>query len=62
MAQMMPRPTDAQLIAVVAACAGYFVDRGRLADPPGLPTLREFQRVQGEIAVAWLARLVPSSP
>src|SRR4051794_10333058 len=52
------RPTHEQLVAVVAGCAGYFVERGRLADPPGLPTLREFQRVQGEITLAWLGRLL----
>lgn len=40
--------------AVVAAGAGYFLHRGALPDPPGLPTLRAFQRAQGEVALAWL--------
>ena len=44
-------------LPVVAAMAGYFADRGRLPDPPGLPTLRPFQRAQGEVTVAWLRRL-----
>jgi len=42
---------------LVAALAGYFAERGRLPDPPGLPTLRPFQRAQGEVAIAWLRRL-----
>ena len=46
-----------QVIPVVAAFAGYFVERGRLPDPPGLPTLRAFQRAQGEVTIAWLRRL-----
>ncbi len=49
--------TAAELLPVVVALAGYFTDRGRLPDPPGLPTLREFQRAQGRVAVAWLQRL-----
>jgi len=47
---------DTQL-PVVAALAGYFAEQGRLPDPPGLPTLRPFQRAQGEVANAWLRRL-----
>jgi aminoglycoside phosphotransferase (APT) family kinase protein len=46
-----------QVAPVVAAVAGYFADRGRLPDPPGLPTLRPFQRAQGEVTNAWLRRL-----
>ena len=45
------------LVPVVAALAGYFAERSRLPDPPGLPTLRSFQRAQGEVALAWLRRL-----
>jgi aminoglycoside phosphotransferase (APT) family kinase protein len=45
------------VIPVVVALAGYFVDRGRLPDPPGLPTVRPFQRAQGEVTIAWLRRL-----
>ena len=49
--------TREQVVPVVAAIAGYFAERGRLPDPPGLPTLRPFQRAQGEVANAWLRRL-----
>jgi len=45
------------VLPLVAALAGYFVERGRLPDPPGLPTVREFQRAQGEVTIAWLRRL-----
>jgi aminoglycoside phosphotransferase (APT) family kinase protein len=44
------------ITAVLVACAGYFVHAGTLADPPGLPTLRAFQRAQGEVALAGLER------
>lgn len=40
--------------AVVIADTGYFLDRARLPDPPGLPTVRRFQRAQAEICVRWL--------
>jgi aminoglycoside phosphotransferase (APT) family kinase protein len=42
--------------AVLAAIAGFFVHRATLPPPPGLPTLREFQRAQGVEALAWLRR------
>jgi len=40
--------------AFVAGLAGFFVWGGSQPPPPGLPTLREFQRAQGEHAVRWL--------
>lgn len=40
--------------AVVLADTGYFLDRARLADPPGLPTVRAFQLAQGRVGLAWL--------
>jgi len=40
--------------AVVAALAGMFTYLGRQPDPPGLPTVRAFQRAHGEVALAWL--------
>jgi len=44
---------------VLVAVAGYFTYQGIQSDPPGLPTVRAFQRSQGELARAWLAhRLV----
>jgi hypothetical protein len=46
------------ITAMVVANAGYFLDRGRLPDPPGLPTVRAFQRAQGEVSLAWLKRRV----
>jgi hypothetical protein len=46
-----------RIIPLVAAMAGYFAERGRLPDPPGLPTVRAFQRAQGEVTTAWLRRL-----
>jgi hypothetical protein len=47
--------TDPDAItAVVAALAGMFGWLGGLPPPPGLPTLRAFQRAQAEIAVGWL--------
>ncbi len=40
--------------SVLAAVAGFFVHGALLPAPPGLPTLRRFQRLQGEPALAWL--------
>jgi aminoglycoside phosphotransferase (APT) family kinase protein len=51
------RLDPAEILPLVAALAGYFTERGRLPDPPGLPTLRAFQRAQGEVTTAWLRRL-----
>lgn len=47
---------DPAVTAVVAAMAGYFVRQARQPDPPGLPTVREFQRAQGVVALDWLRR------
>ncbi|MEU3554724.1 phosphotransferase family protein [Streptomyces fragilis] len=41
---------------VLVAVAGYFLHSGLQAPPPGLPTLRAFQRAQGEAALRWLRR------
>jgi aminoglycoside phosphotransferase (APT) family kinase protein len=46
--------------AVLAALAGFFVYAGAQAPPPGLPTLRDFQRAQGVEALAWLRRRLES--
>jgi hypothetical protein len=40
--------------AFLAGLAGYFVWQASQPEPPGLPTLREFQRAQGEQALRWL--------
>ena len=55
-------PTGAALTAVVAAILGYFEFQGALPDPPGLPTVRAFQRAQGEIAARWLDELLEATP
>jgi aminoglycoside phosphotransferase (APT) family kinase protein len=36
--------------------AGFFAGRAGLPPPPTAPTVREFQRVQAEIALPWAAR------
>lgn len=55
------RPAPEHLLATVAGLAGYFVHRGGLPDPPGIPTLRSFQRAQAVPALAWLDRLLARS-
>lgn len=47
--------------AVVAALAGFWIDRARQPDPPGLPTVRAFQRAQGAVALDWLAERLRTS-
>jgi aminoglycoside phosphotransferase (APT) family kinase protein len=42
--------------AGVAALAAYFTYQSFQPPPPGLPTVRAFQRAQGEITRAWLAK------
>jgi aminoglycoside phosphotransferase (APT) family kinase protein len=50
-------PRD-EITPVVTALAGYFADRSRRPDPPGLPTVRAFQRAQCDVTIAWLRRLL----
>ncbi|MFI7404394.1 aminoglycoside phosphotransferase family protein, partial [Streptomyces sp. NPDC049541] len=45
----------------LAALAGYFVAHALQPPPPGLPTLRAFQRAQGDTALAWLRRRLKAS-
>lgn len=45
---------DPDVTTVLAALTGYFVRQSRQPPPPGLPTLREFQAAQGEVALEWL--------
>lgn len=48
----------AELTALLAGMTGYFLDACRRPAPPGLPTVRAFQRAQGEASLRWLrARL-----
>jgi hypothetical protein len=42
------------LTGCVAGLAGMFTDRARRPAPPGLPTLRRFQRDQADVMLAWL--------
>ncbi|GAA3717975.1 hypothetical protein GCM10022224_099590 [Nonomuraea antimicrobica] len=49
-------PPGDEVTSVLAAVTGYLVRQSRLADPPGLPTLRAFQRAQGVVALEWLKR------
>jgi hypothetical protein len=44
------------LTTVVAALAGTWIYLARQPDPPGLPTVRAFQRAQGAVALDWLAQ------
>jgi len=50
------RAPEREVTAVLAAVSGYLVRQSRLPAPPGLPTLRAFQRDQGIPAVEWLRR------
>jgi aminoglycoside phosphotransferase (APT) family kinase protein len=50
-----------RVLPLVAALAGFFVQRSTLPPPPGLPTLREFQRAQGVETLAWLRRSLEGS-
>jgi aminoglycoside phosphotransferase (APT) family kinase protein len=53
-------PPD-HVLPVVAALAGFFIERSIQPPPPGLPTLREFQRAQGIETLAWLRRSLGGS-
>jgi hypothetical protein len=44
------------LTGALAGLSGYFVDAARNPPPPGLPTVREFQAVQGRSTLHWLRR------
>ena len=46
----------AAVTVMVAALAGLFLWLCGQPDPPGLPTLRAFQRAQGMVALDWLKR------
>ncbi|MET7835302.1 aminoglycoside phosphotransferase family protein [Micromonospora sediminicola] len=47
-------PTD--LTGVLAGLTGFFLDGARQPPPPGIPTVRAFQRLQGDALLPWLAR------
>jgi aminoglycoside phosphotransferase (APT) family kinase protein len=48
--------SPAAIDAVLAAVAGFFIERSLQAPPPGLAGVRLFQRAQGDVALRWLAR------
>jgi Ser/Thr protein kinase RdoA (MazF antagonist) len=41
-------------VDLIAGFTGYFLDHARLPPPPGLPTVRAFQRAQGDALLPWL--------
>ena len=45
------------LTALVAALYGFFAVGGARPDPPGLPTVRAYQRAQGAVCQQWLRTL-----
>ena len=47
------------LVAVLAALAGFFADMARRPPPAGIPTVRAFQRAQADAIVSWLDELDP---
>ncbi|MFI6464996.1 phosphotransferase family protein [Streptomyces sp. NPDC050538] len=48
--------------ATLAGLAGYFVEHSLRPSPPGLPTVRAFQRAQGDAALAWLRKRLKTAP
>ena len=47
---------DERVTAMVAVITGFFIWQSRQPSPPGLPTIRAFQRDQGLPALEWLKR------
>lgn len=45
-----------RVTAMVAVITGFFIRQSRQPSPPGLPTIRAFQRDQGLPALEWLKR------
>lgn len=52
--------TEATVTRLLAGFAGIMLDRGRHREPPGLPTLRAFQRAQGAVACRLLRERHPA--
>jgi hypothetical protein len=51
------RGVDPDVVTTVLdGFSGFFLGRAAQPVPPGLPTLREFQRVQGEALTRWVER------
>jgi hypothetical protein len=49
------------VLAAVAAVAGFMIDGATQPPPPGLPTLRRFQLAQGRQATQWLRQTIAAS-
>ncbi|MFJ8578478.1 phosphotransferase family protein [Micromonospora sp. NPDC093277] len=49
----------ADLTGVLAGFTGFFLDGSRLPPPTGIPTVRAFQRAQGDALLRWLDRRLP---
>jgi hypothetical protein len=47
----LPDPAAAR--DLIVALTGYFLDRCRQPPPPGLPTVRAFQRFQADALLPW---------
>jgi hypothetical protein len=45
-----------EVTTAVAALAGMWIHLARQPDPPGIPTVRAFQRAHGAVALDWLAQ------
>ena len=52
--QPLGQAADADAVTVVVAALAGFAWTSAQPDPPGLPTLRAFQRAQGLVALDWL--------
>lgn len=51
------RAADPEAVSTfIALLAGYFLYQAALPDPPGLSTVRAFQKAQGEVTREWLVR------
>jgi aminoglycoside phosphotransferase len=62
-AHPLGRDADPDGVTVtLAALAGFFVRHSRQPPPPGLPTLRPFQRAQGDAALDWLRKRLGPGP
>jgi hypothetical protein len=56
---LSPQTREAEpthLASVASAAASFFIERSTRPPPPGLPTVRDFQRQQGAVLLDWLER------
>jgi len=53
-ARWLPEVPADDVDAVLAGLAGFFCDVARRPAPPGLPTVRAFQRAQSDVLLRWL--------